>query len=101
MSLNTHTIDPREPINVTDIFENGSIEDGEEDPFWKRNPLAPILIAGPCAIETRETTLEIARACAAMGTRLFRAMLWKPRTRPNTFQGVGKKRFGLGTGSQR
>ncbi len=52
-----------------------------------------ILIAGPCAAENREQVLETARAIAAGsgGEIIFRAGVWKPRTRPDTFQGVGEE----------
>lgn len=50
-----------------------------------------ILIAGPCAAESREQVLETARAIVtAVGKQvIFRAGVWKPRTRPDTFQGIG------------
>ncbi len=50
-----------------------------------------ILIAGPCAAESMEQVVETARAiAAAVGTQvIFRAGIWKPRTRPDTFQGIG------------
>lgn len=46
-------------------------------------------IAGPCAAESEAQVLEAARALAATGEIIFRAGVWKPRTRPDTFQGVG------------
>ena len=49
----------------------------------------PLLIAGPCSAETEEQTLRTARALAAEGFRIFRAGLWKPRTKPGGFEGVG------------
>lgn len=50
----------------------------------------PILIAGPCSAETEDQVLETARALAAGGkTDYFRAGIWKPRTRPGEFEGVG------------
>ena len=50
----------------------------------------PFVIAGPCSAETEAQVLETARALAAQGlTHLFRAGIWKPRTRPNSFEGVG------------
>lgn len=48
-----------------------------------------ILIAGPCSAETEEQTFSTAKALKAMGVNLFRASLWKPRTRPGGFEGVG------------
>ena len=49
----------------------------------------PIWIAGPCSAETEEQVLTTARALAAQGVDLFRAGIWKPRTRPDSFEGVG------------
>jgi chorismate mutase len=49
----------------------------------------PIIIAGPCSAETEDQTLETARQLAAQGVKLFRAGIWKPRTRPGAFEGVG------------
>jgi len=55
----------------------------------------PLLISGPCSAETEEQVLETARALKAVGNvDLFRAGIWKPRTRPNTFAGVGIKGLG-------
>jgi chorismate mutase len=49
----------------------------------------PFLISGPCSAETEEQTLETARKLAAHGYKIFRAGIWKPRTRPGAFEGVG------------
>ena len=52
----------------------------------------PFVVAGPCSAETEEQVLDTARALAAQGkTHLFRAGIWKPRTRPNSFEGVGSE----------
>jgi 3-deoxy-7-phosphoheptulonate synthase len=51
----------------------------------------PVLIAGPCAVESREQTLEVARAVAAAGAQLLRGGAWKPRTSPYSFQGLGSR----------
>lgn len=51
----------------------------------------PCLIAGPCAVETPEQTLEIAEIVAATGVKLFRGGAFKPRTSPYSFQGHGEK----------
>lgn len=48
-----------------------------------------MLIAGPCSAENEEQVLEVATALAEQGVALFRAGLWKPRTRPGCFEGVG------------
>lgn len=49
----------------------------------------PIIIAGPCSAESEDQIMSTARELAAMGIRIFRAGIWKPRTRPSTFEGVG------------
>ncbi len=50
----------------------------------------PILIGGPCSAETREQVLVTAEAIARIpGVSIFRAGVWKPRTRPGTFEGMG------------
>lgn len=48
-----------------------------------------MIIAGPCSAESREQVMETARRLAAEGVGIFRAGLWKPRTRPGHFEGVG------------
>ena len=48
-------------------------------------------IAGPCTVETREQTLETARAVAAEGVTMLRGGAFKPRTSPYTFQGLGNE----------
>lgn len=48
------------------------------------------IIAGPCAIESREQALTIAGAVRRAGARLFRGGAYKPRTSPYTFQGLGE-----------
>lgn len=49
----------------------------------------PLLIAGPCSAETEQQVLETAAALAGTQVRFFRAGIWKPRTRPGGFEGVG------------
>jgi 3-deoxy-7-phosphoheptulonate synthase len=49
------------------------------------------IIAGPCAIESREQALAIGAAVKTAGARLFRGGAYKPRTSPYTFQGLGKE----------
>ena len=54
---------------------------------------APLLIAGPCSAETEEQVLRTARELKALpgpgSVDLFRAGVWKPRTRPGSFEGMG------------
>ena len=49
----------------------------------------PLVIAGPCSAETEEQVLETAKQLAAQGIKIFRAGIWKPRTKPGGFEGVG------------
>lgn len=50
----------------------------------------PRVIAGPCSAETEEQVMETARQLAAKGCKVFRAGIWKPRTKPGGFEGVGE-----------
>lgn len=49
----------------------------------------PMVIAGPCSAETEEQVMTTARQLAANGIKIFRAGIWKPRTKPGGFEGVG------------
>src|SRR5437016_2282570 len=49
------------------------------------------IIAGPCAIENRKQAFAVAEAVQKSGARFFRGGVWKPRTSPYTFQGLGDK----------
>lgn len=56
---------------------------------WNKRPL---IISGPCSAETEEQVLETARRLAATGwVDILRAGIWKPRTKPGMFEGVGAK----------
>ena len=50
-----------------------------------------VVIAGPCGVEGRQRTLEIARAVRKFGAVLFRGGAFKPRTSPYSFQGLGEE----------
>lgn len=50
----------------------------------------PIVIAGPCSAETEEQLLATATDLASSGIKIFRAGIWKPRTKPGGFEGVGE-----------
>ena len=66
-------------VNVYDLFQEDRLN----------------LIAGPCSAETEEQVMAVAKELVTMPeVRLFRAGIWKPRTRPNSFDGVGS--VGLG-----
>lgn len=49
----------------------------------------PLVIAGPCSAETEEQVLDIARQLKDSEVKIYRAGIWKPRTRPGGFEGVG------------
>ena len=50
----------------------------------------PLVIAGPCSAETEEQVLKIAHELKDSDVSIFRAGIWKPRTRPGGFEGVGE-----------
>ncbi|OUO50917.1 3-deoxy-7-phosphoheptulonate synthase [Parabacteroides sp. An277] len=53
------------------------------------NPKRPIVIAGPCSAESEEQVIETAKGLASKGIKIFRAGIWKPRTKPGGFEGIG------------
>jgi len=55
------------------------------------DPACPLVIAGPCAVESREQTLAIAREVRAAGGDMLRGGAYKPRTNPYSFQGLGEE----------
>jgi chorismate mutase len=59
---------------------------------WLDSLTLPLVIAGPCSAETESQVMETALELAKIPqVRVFRAGIWKPRTRPGAFEGVGKK----------
>ncbi|MBT5615835.1 MAG: bifunctional 3-deoxy-7-phosphoheptulonate synthase/chorismate mutase type II [Flavobacteriales bacterium] len=58
---------------------------------WIPDLHKPLVIAGPCSAESEEQVLTIAHAVNSNpAVKIFRAGIWKPRTRPNNFEGVGE-----------
>ena len=58
---------------------------------WLKIDKIPWVIAGPCSAESEQQVISTARGLKANPhVKVFRAGLWKPRTRPNTFEGVGE-----------
>ena len=55
------------------------------------NLARPLIMAGPCSAESEEQVMEVAKELAAAGIKIFRAGIWKPRTRPNSFEGIGSE----------
>ena len=71
-------------MQVTEQKENDLVQQA-----WNKRPL---IISGPCSAETEEQVLETAKQLAATGkVDLLRAGIWKPRTRPGSFEGIGEK----------
>ena len=56
--------------------------------------VSPLVIAGPCSAESRGQTLSAARSLSALGVPVFRAGVWKPRTKPGGFEGYGAEALG-------
>ena len=65
----------------------------------------PSVVAGPCSAESEEQLMETAKGLKELGINVFRAGIWKPRTHPGSFEGIGapglkwmqkvKKEYGL------
>src|SRR5881296_2848192 len=55
------------------------------------------IIAGPCAIESRDQAFAVAKAVQQSGARFFRGCVWQPRTSPYAFQGLGEKAWEIMT----
>ena len=51
----------------------------------------PLVIAGPCSAETEEQVMTTARELQSIGINIFRAGIWKPRTKPGGFEGIGEE----------
>jgi len=71
---------PRFGEAQTRVVQVGSVRFGGE---------RPVVIAGPCAVESREQTLEVAREVKGSGADMLRGGAYKPRTSPHDFQGLG------------
>ena len=79
----------------------------EDTSNWPVEIEKPFIIAGPCSAESEDQMLKIGHALKSHRNLLFRAGIWKPRTRPNSFEGIGsvglkwllsvKKETGLST----
>jgi chorismate mutase len=57
---------------------------------WEMVRDTPIAIAGPCSAETEEQLFETCKAIKELDITMLRAGIWKPRTRPNSFEGIGE-----------
>ena len=61
----------------------------EDTSNWPITIKKPFIIAGPCSAESEDQMLKIGHALKSHRNLLFRAGVWKPRTRPNNFEGIG------------
>src|ERR1700757_3476038 len=75
---------PKHREGETHVVEVGSVRFGGE---------RPVVIAGPCAVESREQTLEVAKGVKAEGADMLRGGAFKPRTSAHDFQGLGVQRL--------
>ncbi len=57
---------------------------------WGFNITKPFIVSGPCSCETEEQMMETAQRLKHQGITALRAGIWKPRTRPGMFEGIGK-----------
>lgn len=73
----------REVRTESTVVRVGDVEIGGDRP--------PVIIAGPCSVETEARTLAVAHAAKEAGASLFRAGAFKPRTNPYAFQGLGEE----------
>lgn len=102
---NTTAIDPalfldmpgvKDAIPVTKPYKLVSREMKGEDTIIRLGDVTIggdklVLMAGPCAVESEKTTLEIAHLVKECGAKIFRGGAFKPRTSPYSFQGLGIK----------
>jgi chorismate mutase len=56
---------------------------------WKWNFTRPLVIAGPCGVESQQQIFETAEALRKLNVHMLRGGIWKPRTRPGSFEGIG------------
>jgi 3-deoxy-7-phosphoheptulonate synthase len=82
-------------IRVSSPYKLASIQDPGERTRVRIGPVEIghgselVIMAGPCAVESREQLLETARCVSREGARVLRGGAWKPRTSPYSFQGLG------------
>ena len=56
-----------------------------------KNIKKPLVISGPCSAETEEQVLKTALQLKSIGVNIYRAGIWKPRTKPGSFEGIGSQ----------
>ena len=58
--------------------------------FPELHQTRPIVIAGPCSVESESQVLQTAKELSSNGIKIFRGGIWKPRTSPGGFEGIGE-----------
>lgn len=89
----------RKSLTLQKIMADSNFDSKEElkqifaeiSPAIRKEGGGKVLIAGPCSAETREQVVTTAEGVKRAGADLFRAGLWKPRTRPGCFEGCGSQ----------
>lgn len=93
--MNVRTTSATQPVRVT-VTPRGGPRDGHAPSGTiEFGGLSTVLIAGPCSIESREQLAEAAQAARAGGACFMRGGVFKMRTNPNSFQGLGSKALEL------
>ncbi len=88
--IQIHT--PYQLVSKAFKAERSSVQIGDastSQPVIIGGSAAPVVIAGPCAVESRDQLLETALAVKAAGAQILRGGAFKPRTSPYQFQGLG------------
>jgi chorismate mutase len=80
-------------IFVTEILLYSTTRKDRMPKIFQRTHSEPFVVAGPCSAESHAQLIHTAREMPVGRVNLFRAGLWKPRTRPHTFEGVGEEGF--------
>ncbi len=75
-------------LGARDRQPEGSVVDVGGVPIGGRNP---VVVAGPCSVESPEQMLAVAQAVQRSGARILRGGAYKPRTSPYTFRGLGEE----------
>ena len=78
--------------NIIEMSKNLNIEPINN---WIKIEKNPLIISGPCSAETYDQLFETCKQLKSYGINLMRAGVWKPRTRPGSFEGNGEEALQL------
>lgn len=80
------------PLKNVSYFCKTMMKDSFDIRRWIENPEELLLIAGPCSVESREQIFDTAKKLYELHrVNILRGGIWKPRTRPNGFEGIGEE----------